>query len=102
MNEVWILSPDENLPEGQVPIEPPANSINDFKKYTENYSKCSVKGEWSGGIADNGRFLMHGTETWYYENGNKQYQASYEKGEKTGIETYWNEDGNKEWTIEYK
>jgi len=65
---------------------------------------------WTGGVADDGRFLMHGDEVWFYPNGNKQRQASYDKGRKTDKETFWaadeivkwtwqhNDDGNSIWT----
>ncbi|MHC4664971.1 MAG: toxin-antitoxin system YwqK family antitoxin, partial [Planctomycetota bacterium] len=56
---------------------------------------------FSGGIGDDGRFLLHGPETWYYPEGTTQHQADYDKGRKVGTETYWSRDGRKIWTWEH-
>ena len=44
--------------------------------------------KYHGGVANNGRFLLHGRETWYYENGTVQYEVEYQLGEKIGREIY--------------
>jgi Sulfatase-modifying factor enzyme 1/BNR repeat-like domain len=101
-NEAWILSPETN---GNVNIykdEPPVTKIGDIKEYEENFPDGRLKVKWYAGIADNGRYLLNGKETFYYENGNIQKTATYEKGRKVGIETYFDENGNRIWTWEYK
>ena len=48
-------------------------------------------------MADDGRYLRHGKETWYYPDGQRQYQVTYRLGRKTGEETLWRADGTVEW-----
>ena len=102
INEKWILSADENLPEGEIPAEPEIGELHDVKKYQEKFPDGKLKGEWSAGRAENGCYMLNGKEIWYYRNGKKQWEVSYNKGKKIGIEIYCNEDGYKEWSIEYK
>ncbi|MHC4646211.1 MAG: toxin-antitoxin system YwqK family antitoxin, partial [Planctomycetota bacterium] len=54
------------------------------------------------GIGDDGRFLLHGPETWYYPDGTTQRQADYDKGRKVATATYWSRDGKKKWTWEHR
>ena len=37
-------------------------------------------------------------ETDYYENGDKEHEATYASGRKTGEETFWSPDGTKTWS----
>ena len=46
---------------------------------------------------NNRRFLLHGRETWYYENGTVQYEVEYQLGEKIGREIYRSFDGKNQW-----
>lgn len=71
-----------------------ATRIHNAKKYYENYSNGEKRIEYSAGISDDGRFLLHGTETWYYPDGHKQREATYKLGKKVGKETYRRPDGN--------
>ena len=41
-------------------------------------------------------------EVWHYDNGQKQREASYEKGVKIGKETYWSREGKVEWTWDHR
>jgi antitoxin component YwqK of YwqJK toxin-antitoxin module len=76
--------------------------IRDVRTYKEKYPDGKVQIRWSGGVGDDARFLLHGSETWFYENGRKQRQVTYDKGRKTGTETYWTEDGGIKWMWEHK
>jgi len=103
-NEAWILSKDtkqEEMSDAEL-MANTANSVSRVKTYRENYPDGKKKIEFSGGIGDDGRFLLHGKETWYYRDGTKQREAYYDKGRKVGKETYWSRDGKKKWTWEYK
>ena len=53
-------------------------------------------------VGPDGRYLLQGTETWYYENGQKQWQADYHAGRKAGEETYWSPDGARQWRKVHK
>lgn len=79
-----------------------AMSISDVKNYEEKYPIGRIKATWSAGIADDGRYLLHGTETWFYPNGQKQREATYRLGRKVGEETYWSSDGEILWRWEHK
>jgi hypothetical protein len=102
MNEAWILS--ESTPEksDEELMKPSASTITQLKQYREQYPDGKVKATWSGGVADDGTYLLHGIETWYYENGQKQRQANYDFGRKAGIETYWSQDGTELWKWRHK
>jgi len=67
-------------------------------EYIETYPNGKIKAVWKAGIGDDGRYLLHGTETWFYENGKKKWQADYDIGRKIGRETFWSPDGKKDWT----
>jgi hypothetical protein len=102
LNEAWILdfsdqgkdSSDEEL------MRSTATEISNVRKYEDGF--LGHRAVYSAGIADNGRFLLQGTQTWYYPNGQKQWQADYRLGRKTGPETYWSENGSKVWQWEYR
>ena len=99
MNEAWILDAAETkeITDAEL-MKPRAGKISSVKSYTENYGWFTKKATWEAGIGDNGRYLLHGTETWYYKNGQKQWQVSYNRGCKVGQETYWGSDGTKKWS----
>jgi antitoxin component YwqK of YwqJK toxin-antitoxin module len=46
--------------------------------------------------------VLHGEETWYYQNGRKQWEVNYDNGRKVGVESFWRPDGELEWTWEYR
>jgi antitoxin component YwqK of YwqJK toxin-antitoxin module len=94
-NEAWILSDavDDSPPD---PGE--TGTVNE---YQETYPGGELKMTWSARICDDGRYLLHGTETWYYEDGQKQYEVTYENRSKIGTETYWSLDGVKLWSWEH-
>jgi len=101
-NEAWIMDkqmgerPDTEL------MSSKAKAMMSVKKYEESYPNGKVKIAWSGGTADDGRFLLHGTETWYYENGQKQHEVEYQLGRKVGTESSWSREGKLVWAWEYR
>jgi hypothetical protein len=95
LNEAWILAGDAKEPPS--PEAPAATRIAEVKRFVEKFADGSPRIEFSGGVADDGRFLLHGRETWYRPNGRKMREASYELGRKIGTETGWSEDGKKAW-----
>jgi hypothetical protein len=102
-NEAWIFARDtkqEKMSDAEL-MKSTASSISTVKTYRENYPDGKKKLQFSGGIGDDGRFLLHGTETWYYPDGTTQREANYEKGRKVGSEIYRSRDGKKIWTWEH-
>jgi len=102
-NEAWILGKgnrQEKMSDAEL-MANTASSISTVKAYRENYPDGKKRLQFSGGIGDDGRFLLHGPETWYYPDGTTQRQADYDKGRKVATETYWSRDGKKKWTWEH-
>jgi hypothetical protein len=99
-NEAWVL---------QGPQEP-AQIVSEFdvdirtdtvRQYNEKYPNGKPRVTWSAGIGSDGHYLLHRTETWYYEDGHKQWEVEYKAGRKVGTETYWGKDGQIKWQWEY-
>jgi hypothetical protein len=103
-NEAWILDKNSKqlgMSDEQL-MASGATSISKVENFDEKYPSGKLKVKFSGGAADDGRFLLDGKETWYYENGAVQREANYKLGRMVGMETYWSADGKKKWTREHK
>jgi hypothetical protein len=101
-NEAWILDQGTDGRSDAELMEPTAATISNVTKYEEKYASGKVKASWSAGIGDNGRYLLHGVETWHYESGQKQRELTYRLGRKVGQESYWNPDGKKLWSWQHR
>jgi formylglycine-generating enzyme required for sulfatase activity len=97
MNEAWILSAETNQI-GQA-TDPAGKKIVSEKEKWPN-GKNRLDGSWFK--AENGTPVLQGKETWYYENGTKQYSVTRENGKKLGTEELFRPDGSKQWTREYQ
>jgi len=103
-NEAWILSDADSqssLSKAEI-MTSSATSVGDVREYRENHPDGGAKITFSGGTANDGRFLLHGKETWRYPSGKMQREAAYELGRKVGRETYWSEDGSVQWVWEHR
>jgi hypothetical protein len=89
LNEAWIWSDAGDVP--------PENSGGVVKKFSEAYPNGKLRSKWSARICPNGRYLLDGKETDFYDNGAKQHEVTYKNGRKTGTETFWSADGGKVW-----
>nr|MBC8374194.1 hypothetical protein [Planctomycetota bacterium] len=96
-NEAWILSDAPDKRSNEELMASAATKISDVMEYQETYHSSKVRMVWRAGRGDDGRHLMHGTETWYYPGGHRQYQATYKLGRKIGAETLWDDDGKAIW-----
>ena len=97
LNEAWILS-DATFADNDATMErSAATKVAAAQPHTENFADGTPHITWSSGLGDDGRVLLHGTETWFYPGGAKQREATYRLGVKTGAETYWSADGTKLW-----
>ena len=89
MNEAWILSDaggDLTLPtEGTI------------KRFEQKYPNGQIMAQWSAKITPDGRYILHGKETWYFPNNKQHWQANYENGKKIGWESFWAPGGEKLW-----
>jgi hypothetical protein len=89
-NEAWVYSA-----EGDITPESGGGRV---ESYSEKYPSGKPKATWSARICPNGRYLLDGVETHYYENGQKQWEVTWASGRRTGEETLWAENGDKFWT----
>ena len=97
LNEAWILS-DADARATDADLMPPrTKSIVRVETHSEKHPNGLTKATWQAGVGDDGRFLLHGTETWYFETGSKHYEVTYQLGRKTGHEILWRKDGSVEW-----
>jgi hypothetical protein len=101
LNEAWILADDEAAE--QASLEQDVKVIPDtIKAYKEEYANGKLRVNYRAGRSRGGRFLLEGSEIWYYVDGQKEWEASYRAGSKVGAETYWNHDGTKKWQREHR
>ena len=95
MNEAWILSGFT----GEV-NQQPGNDSSGLKQIEEKFDNGKPRVVSGGFIGKNG-FVLHGNETWYYDNGAKQYEATFNKGVLQWMETYYDRDGKIVWTRDH-
>ncbi len=90
LNEAWMFSEAGDIA--------PENSGGSLKEFSETYPNGAVRSQWRARICPNGRYLLDGPETDYYESGAKQHEVTYVSGRKTGTETFWAATGIKQWS----
>jgi hypothetical protein len=93
MNEAWILSDEKG--EANQRWE---RSTAAAQKHEEKYPSGKIRAIWNSRTGINGDYVLHGTETWYYPNGTKKYEVTYEDGKKTGKERFWLPGGILKWS----
>jgi formylglycine-generating enzyme required for sulfatase activity len=93
MNEAWILS-DYTGEVNELAGQPNATAS---RIVIEKYSNGQIRIAAAGYIGKNG-FVLHGEEIWFYENGTKQYEATFNQGRLTGMETCYYPNGRIKWT----
>ena len=96
-NEAWIREPDETPGTDGQWMANTATSIADVQRHEETWSNGQKTATWHAGIGNDGRYLLHGEETWFYPDGAMQYQAHYALGRKVGLETFYYPSGAKAW-----
>ena len=94
LNEAWVLSDSEDS-------TPEPESITDVMKHRENWPGGQPRVQWSMGLANDGRVLLEGPQTFYYQNGRKQWVSDYHLGRKIGTEILYRENGSKKWEKTY-
>ncbi len=94
LNEAWVLS-------GSEAETPDPSSIAHVEQHRELWPNGKVKAEWSTGRANEGEILLEGPQTFYFEDGRKQWTAQFHLGHKVGDETLYRADGTKQWMKSY-
>jgi hypothetical protein len=102
LNEAWILDQAAGMPADQpVSVVQPRSFDGSFdESFDEKYPSGRTRCIYSGGLASDGRWLLEGQETWFCEDGRKQYEVTWRAGRKVGKETYWDADGRVCWQWE--
>lgn len=90
LNEAWIFSDAGDLA--------PETSGGRLEKFSESYPNGKIRSQWRARICPNGRYLLDGKETDFYEDGGKQHEVTYASGRKTGAEIFWSPGGKKLWS----
>ena len=93
LNEAWIFSDAGDIA--------PETSGGMIKEFSEKDPSGKLRSEWSARICPNGRYLLDGMETDFYETGAKQHEVTYADGRKTGPEFFWSPEGKMLWTWQY-
>ncbi|MCA9112861.1 MAG: exo-alpha-sialidase, partial [Planctomycetaceae bacterium] len=97
-NEAWVdLAEQKDQGDANL-MQSTAQSISSVTKYKERYPNGQLHLAWSAGIGDDGRYLLHGPERWYYPDGTLQYEATFALGKKVGSEVLYYPDGSKVWS----
>jgi formylglycine-generating enzyme required for sulfatase activity len=93
LNETWVL---------QGGPERTDTPVQEVKTYHEEFSSGKVRCAWSAGLSRGGNYLLEGKQTFFYETGGKQWEATFRAGHKAGTETLWKPDGSKLWERIYE
>lgn len=93
MDEAWVIRGGSDTPANK--------SASDVKTYRELFQDGHPRAIWNAGIGADGCYLLHGRQTFYYDNGNIQWQADFTAGEKQGREVFLKPDGAKLWERNY-
>lgn len=102
MNEAWILH-GADLPKADAALRAnSAKSIRHVQEHVECDEAGRVRQRYSGGIGDDGRFLLHGAVAWFYPDGKLQREATYELGRLTGSEKYYSPEGRLVWERDHQ
>jgi hypothetical protein len=88
-NEAWIWSDAGDIS--------PETTGGIIKNFSESYNNGKLRTKWAARICPNGRYLLHGQQVTYFENGAKQHLVEYENGRKKGEELYWLPNGSLVW-----
>jgi len=87
LNESWVL-------EGGPPAAAPG-AAQGVRSYREQYAV------WSAGVTSDGRYVLDGSQVFYYPDGKKQWEALFRSGHRIGVETWWSTAGAKQWERVY-
>jgi hypothetical protein len=101
LNEEWILRGVETQGDDPVLRANSATAIRDVREYVEHDAEGRIAIRYSGGIGDDGRFLLHGRAVWYHADGGRQREAGYALGALKGTEEFFDRSGALLWSREH-
>lgn len=102
-NEAWLLSENDEAPsEAELMVSHASCYPQGVKEYKEYWPDGTLRCRYSGGIADDGRFLLDGAEELYYPDGSRMSTGFFHLGKRMGTYTYYDQQGNPCWMWEYK
>lgn len=102
LNEAWILAgAPVAANDGELRANP-ACSVKDVKSYEEKDAGGRTTLAYSGGVADDGRFLLHGEQRWYHSNGKLKRAAVYHLGSLRGPERFYATSGELLWERDHR
>jgi hypothetical protein len=96
LNEAWILANDTDAQKAAETNYSPVTSET-VKQYKEFYPDGKLKAKWSGGVNSQGLYLLDGKQSFYYPDGQLQWQTAFENGLKVGQESFYRPDASMEW-----
>jgi len=100
MNEAWIL--EKRARDGGNSMGHSSGRSTAVLASEEKYPGGEIKAKWSGRKQPDGRYVLHGRQTFWFDNGRKQWEVSFVDGRKVGIETLWDREGRKIWTWDHQ
>ncbi len=96
-NEAWVMSDTPTHSSDAELLQSKATKVSRLETIQERFATGGLRAVWRGGLADDGRWLLHGRQTVWYPDGKKQWEATYKLGRKIGRETFWERTGVKLW-----
>jgi hypothetical protein len=101
-NEAWILEEKSSAVSNEQLMKSTGAHISDKETYEEYYANGNISLRYSGGVTNDGRFLLDGKEEWFYPDGTIKYTAVYKLGKKTGAEKYFSSHGMLTWERKFQ
>ena len=96
-NEAWLDAPEDTTEGDERLMRNTAVTIKDVTEYVERFPDGKPKYVWSAGIASDGRYIQHGSEKWFFDDGSVQYEAHFSLGRKSGPEVLYRRGGRRVW-----
>lgn len=102
-NEAWILAGDETIARADDATlrRNTATRVREVREWIERDATGRIRLRYSGGIADDGRFVLQGKATWFLADGKAQRVADYALGVLVGRETFRDATGTLAWTRDH-
>lgn len=101
LNESWILHGAAAGGDDAALLTSSATTVRDLRTITETDPQGRRTLVASGGIGNDGRYLLHGPWTAFDANGRARREATYALGRLRGRETVRDAAGNVSWTRDY-
>lgn len=83
-NEAWLMNHEDEAPAEEILMASSATSISQIQTFHEYYEDGTLRCKWSGGFADDGRFLLEGEDVFYYPDGSVQSKGEFHLGQRIG------------------